>query len=138
MDIDISDLDKAAVIAALYNASRAQGLGFLAGNASGDMTVDQARVFIDDGQTYFEYLQGRVMKVDISGDALSAGEYDLDNGEGAAQVVIRALRESGDSSNIDIQRLHDHGTATAAAVLQGACDDEAMELAKKAAKPYVR
>lgn len=37
---------------------------------------------------YFDYLQGRVMKVDLAGDELDPRLYDRDNGEGAARRAI--------------------------------------------------
>lgn len=90
--IDIRGLDKAAVLAALYNNSRPQGMGFLHYNPV-PMTRDEAGTYIDGGQTYYDYLKGRVMKVDLSGDQLYPGLYDRDLGEGAAQRAIDTLRE---------------------------------------------
>lgn len=88
--IDLSGLDKAEVLAALYNASFVQGLGFM--NArSGEMTTEQARELLKD-QTYFDYLYGKVMKVDLSGDMLDVWGYDRDNGQGAAKRVVDSLR----------------------------------------------
>jgi hypothetical protein len=94
--ISIKGLDKAAVLAALYNASRVQGIGFLAARP-GDMTIDQARVELVSsssihGFMYFDYLHGRVMKVDLSKDEFDEGLYDRDLGKGAAW---RALRRVG-------------------------------------------
>jgi hypothetical protein len=43
------------------------------------------------GTRYFDYLQGRVMKVSLEGDELDARLYDRDNGEGAAAEAISAL-----------------------------------------------
>lgn len=113
MDIDISGLDRAAVLAALFNGARAQGLGFLA-HQEGDMTVEQAQAILDTGTTYFDYLQGRVMKVDLSGDSFDPWGYDRDNGEGAAFSVIRSLRQTGSASNVETTHLHQHGMAAAA------------------------
>ena len=91
-DIDISGLDKAEVLAALYNASCPQGLGFL--NASpGDMSVEQARELLKQGD-YFDYLHGRVMKVCLRGDLLDPCLYDRDLGQGAAARAIAHLKKS--------------------------------------------
>ena len=88
--IDLSGLDKADVLAALYNASRAQGMGFLHYEPK-LMTPDQAReLLLSD--TYFDYLKGRVMKIDLSKDTLHPGLYDRDNGKGAAARAIDPLR----------------------------------------------
>lgn len=105
--IDIAGLDKAEVLCALYNASRQQGMGFLHPDGAKSMNVEQAREVIlkgDDhaemmkaiganrGELYFDYLHGRVMKVDIAGDELDGRLFDRDNGEGAAARTVAALR----------------------------------------------
>jgi hypothetical protein len=88
-DIDISKLDKAAVLAALYNASRPLGMGFFHATSS-DMTRDEAAEILRD-QANFYYLKGRVMNVDLTGDTLRTRLYDSDNGEGAAAAAIAHL-----------------------------------------------
>ena len=92
--IDISTLDRAAVLAALYNASKPQGMGFLHATP-GDMTSDEAQELLKD-QHYFDYLKGRVMKVDLgrnSDDGFNPRLYDRDNGAGAASRALSALLE---------------------------------------------
>ena len=86
MKIDISKKDKAEVLAALYNASHPLGLGFLQYDPT-PMTVEEARKLLSE-TTYFDYLKGRVMKVDLSGEELETWLYDRDNGEGAAAKVL--------------------------------------------------
>lgn len=91
--ISIKGLDKAAVLAELYNSSRVQGLGCL--NAKpGRMSVREARLLIDDGFYFFDYLYGKVMKVDISGDEFDERLYDRDIGDGAAFKAIARVREA--------------------------------------------
>ncbi len=137
MNIDISDLDRAAVLAALFNGARAQGLGFLA-HQDGDMTVEQAQAILDTGTTYFDYLQGRVMKVDLSGDSFDPWGYDRDNGEGAAQSVIRSLRQTGSASNVETAHLHQHGMAAATDELRKHYgDDLANELVGGIPRPVI-
>lgn len=98
--IAISKLDKAAVLAALYNNARVQGLGYLK-SRPGDMTVEQARQELQRGDDHhntnlcFDYLHGRVLKVDLSGDAFDPCLYDRDNGDGAAQRAVASIAESG-------------------------------------------
>ncbi len=87
--IDISKLDKAAVLAALYNASRPFGTGFLH-PASTDMTRDEAAEILRE-QADFYYLKGRAMNIDLTGDTLRTELYDRDNGEGAAAAAIAHL-----------------------------------------------
>lgn len=85
--IEIKGLDKAAVLAALYNASRAQGMGVIHYDPN-PMTIEEARDLLSTGQTYFDYYKGRVLKVDLSGDTLDAWLYDRDLGQGAAEIAI--------------------------------------------------
>ena len=92
-DIDITGLDKADVLAALHNRARVQGVGVIHATPE-DMTREVALAILDkrDGNLYFDYLKGRVMKVDISRDSFNPGLYDRDNGPGAASAVIEKLR----------------------------------------------
>jgi hypothetical protein len=90
-EIDISKLDKAEVLAALYNNSRPLGLGMLHFYPA-DMTKDEAgKLLAEDTYGYFDYLKGRVMKVDLTGQTLNPRMYDRDNGEGAAKRAIAHL-----------------------------------------------
>jgi len=88
--IDISKLDKAAVLAALYNHSQPLGLGFLHATPE-DMSNSEARQLLDGGQEYFDYLKGRVMKIDLKDDELHTDLYNRDNGDGAAESALLAL-----------------------------------------------
>ena len=87
--IDLKGLNKAVVLAALYNASKPQGMGFMHYDPT-PMTVEQAEELLNQG-TYFDYLMGRVMKIDLGSDTLDTWGYDRDNGEGAAQRAIASL-----------------------------------------------
>jgi hypothetical protein len=114
--ININGLPKEKVLAALYNASKQQGVGFL--QAAGAKTITEAEAaeeiqHVKDNyarinaevaernpdakpqpvRLYFDYLRGRVMKVDITGDELDPWGFDRDNGEGAAERALRALLE---------------------------------------------
>lgn len=80
---------KAAVLAALYNNSKVQGMGFLQAQP-GEMSEQAAEDLLKD-QTYFDYLHGKVMKVDLSTDELNPRLYDRDNGEGAALRAVQHL-----------------------------------------------
>ncbi|MDD4476620.1 MAG: hypothetical protein PHY40_00480 [Patescibacteria group bacterium] len=83
-------MNKAKVLAALYNNSKPQGMGFLHFDAQ-PMTEEEAQALLDSGQTYFDYLKGRVMKIDLSGDELETWLYNRDNGENAAETVLENL-----------------------------------------------
>jgi len=91
--IDISKLDKAEVLAALYNNSRRQGMGFLNARGREPLTKEQAAELLKE-TTYFDYLAGRVMKVELKGDTLDPWLYDRDNGAGAAARALEPLMES--------------------------------------------
>jgi hypothetical protein len=115
-EINITGLNKAAVLAALYNASRPQGMGFLQYTPE-PMTIEQAEALLDSGQTYFDYLQGRVMKVDLSNDdSFNDRLYDRDNGEGAAAIAIASLRATENPDNKIVQAIHREGRADAATI----------------------
>lgn len=89
--VNIKGLNKAEVLAALYNNSKPLGLGFLHFDEK-DMTVAEAEELLKQ-TTYFDYLKGRVMKVDLSSDdGFDEWLYDRDNGNGSAQRVIEKLR----------------------------------------------
>jgi len=91
--VDISGLDPAAVLAALYNASQQQGLGFLNPRGQQPMTVeDAAAALAVTPHRYFDYLHGRVMKVELTGVQIDVRLYDRDNGEGAGAAAIARLR----------------------------------------------
>ena len=87
--IDISKLDKADVLCALYNNSKPLGLGIIHFTPE-DMEKSEAEILVNK-YTYFDYLKGRIMKVDITGDELDPRLYDRDNGEGATQRAIDTI-----------------------------------------------
>ena len=114
--IDISDLDKSSVLAALYNASKPQGMGFIDYDST-PMTKEEAEKILR-GQTDFDYLKGRVMKVNLSGDSFNPSGFDRDNGEGVAQEAISQLRETGDENSDLIQVRHEDGTSMSARLVR--------------------
>lgn len=91
MAIDISKKDKAEVLAALYNASKPLGLGYLHFDPR-PMSKEEARQLLAE-TTYFDYLKGRVMKVRLDGTTLDERLYDRDNGPGAAERAIAQLAD---------------------------------------------
>ena len=92
--VDIKGLDKAEVLAALYNHSKPQGLGFLQFDPK-PMSIDEAEEILKQ-TTDFDYLKGRVMKINLSSDdGFEEWLYNRDNGDGAAQRVINELRKRG-------------------------------------------
>lgn len=93
--MDIAGLDKAEVLAALYNRARQQGIGILILRGRRAMTVDEARQELDKNPNgYFDYLHGRVLKIELNGNELNTFLYNRDNGPNAAESCIHTLRYS--------------------------------------------
>ena len=91
--IDIKNLNKAEVLKALYDNSHVQGMGWMQTVPEGVVTISHCEKILEQ-QTYIDYLYGRVIKVDLSGDAFDERLYDLDcGGEGAAWCAIQNLRK---------------------------------------------
>lgn len=84
--VDISNKDKAEVLVSLYNNSHPQGNGFLHSTEE-PLTIKMAREFLSE-TTHFDYLAGRVMKVDLTTNIVYTGLYNQDNGDGAAERAI--------------------------------------------------
>lgn len=121
--VSIVGLDRADVLAALYNAARPQGMGFMHYDQK-PMTTGEADAMLKSGQSYFDYVSGRIMKVDLSSDKeVNVALYDRDNGVGAGQKTIDSLRGDGINSP-DIQKQHVHGRSEAAADTRNVIDDE--------------
>lgn len=113
MTISIQGLDKAAVLAALYNRAQPQGMmGFLHYNPK-PMTAAEAQALLAQ-TTYFDYVKGRVMKVNLAKDEFDPSLYDRDNGRGAAQEVIDTLRASGNTNDPTIAKAHSANAAAQA------------------------
>jgi hypothetical protein len=89
--MNISKYNKAEILAALYNNSRPLGMGILHFDAK-PMTTEEAELILKETQ-YFDYLKGRVMKIDLSGDELATHLYNRDNGTNAAEEVISQLQQ---------------------------------------------
>ena len=58
------------------------------------MSYSKAQKIVAEGNLHFNYLEGRVMKINISGDEMDPRCYDRDNGQGAALKVVTALRQN--------------------------------------------
>lgn len=104
--IDIKGLEKGAVLKALFDASKQQGMGLYDRSGAEPIRLEDATEIVQartrtqrNAQTLsqettcqFDYLRGRVLKVDIGGDAFDPRLYDRDNGSGAAFRAIDELR----------------------------------------------
>ena len=93
--IDIKGLDKAKVLQAkvlqaLHGASRSQGMSVL--HDRGAISYERAAELVAI-YTNFDYVEGRVIKCDITGDEFEEWLFDRDNGVGAAESAIAGIRE---------------------------------------------
>ena len=95
--VNIKGLDKARVLKSLYDHSHIQGSGFLQAVPDGVVTVEHCAMLLGS-QTYFDYLHGRVLKVELSGDEFDERLYDRDCGEGAAQRAVDSVRDEKEGS----------------------------------------
>lgn len=96
------------MLKALYDSSHVQGMGFLQAVPAGTVTVDHCRELLKQS-TYFDYLYGRVLKVDLSGDKFDERLYERDNGFGSAGRAMTPLwnrleKESGPLSILAAKR----------------------------------
>lgn len=91
--VSIKGLTQAAVLAALWNNSRSPGIAAFMQNRQTEMTEADAAKLLET-QSYFDYLNGRVLKVRLNKGAteFEPALYDRDNGKGAAQSVVDTLR----------------------------------------------
>lgn len=92
--MDISKFDKADVLATLYNSAKPLGLGMLHYTPQ-PMMREEAQLMLDAGQTYFDYVKGRVMKIDLSVNELRTALYNRDNGADAAEIALSCLNTGG-------------------------------------------
>lgn len=88
--IDITGLDRAKIIQALYSGAKAQGMSFIH-YENKPLDYNEAESLIDRS---IDYLKGRVMKVKISSQSNEFDErlFDRDNGQGCANTLINDLR----------------------------------------------
>ena len=103
--ISIAGLEKWQVLKALYDNAQPLGMGFLQASQA-ELSEQDAKHICGDGgdpepgqslarrrALSFDYVGGRPLKVDLSGDEFDPWLYDRDQGTGAAARAIAALRE---------------------------------------------
>lgn len=88
--ICIKGLPKDMLLMTLFNHSHQQGMGCLDPLGGHPMTIATAAsdVAKSSPHLYFDYVHGRVLKVDLSGDYLDDRLYDRDNYQGATRDAI--------------------------------------------------
>ncbi len=87
--IDIKGMDKVEVFRKLYNKARTQGMGQFQWQP-GDVDYEKAKQLFESHSPnyYFDYVLGRVMKVNLKNDEFDPCLYDRDNGQGAAYSAL--------------------------------------------------
>ncbi len=91
--MNIAGLDKAAVLAALYAVAKPRIEDHPA-YTPGPMNAGQAaQALAEKPLQYFDFVGGRFMKIDIHLETVDTFLFNRDNGEGAAEKAIAALRK---------------------------------------------
>jgi hypothetical protein len=91
--MDIKGIDKAKLTKALYDNAGSGGGMAKYKFVTGDMQLDDAAKLFAQFKGNFDYINGRAIKVRISGDELERAHlYDRDHGAGACAAIIAHLR----------------------------------------------
>ena len=85
--LTIKEGKKAETLLVLYNNAKKQGLGLL-NYKSSELTIDNTKKLLCD-ETYFDYLNGKVLKIDLETNELDPTLYDRDNGNGLCERVLK-------------------------------------------------
>jgi len=88
--ISFANKNKAEVLKALWENSKAQGMSFRHLPESGEITLVQCSAALAVS-SYVDYFSGKVIKVDFSSEAFDPRSYDRDNGDGAATKVLQGM-----------------------------------------------
>jgi len=92
MKIDIAGMSKAEALCRLWNGepnSTHHGRFTTALQLlQKPMSIEAAERWVSEGSLYFDYVEGRALKVDLSGDVLDARLYDRDRSPGAASRAL--------------------------------------------------
>jgi hypothetical protein len=94
--LDISGLDKATLLAALWNNATAPPAWFKhSGPTPSFLSKTEAAQILATMGYDFDYLKGRILKLNLSADEFHFWLYDRDNGSGMAKRVVDNLRAGG-------------------------------------------
>jgi hypothetical protein len=101
----IDGLKKSEVLQVLYNnASRAIGFGNDAGQYNMN-SFEAEEEFESRPSGYFDYVRGRVLKVNLSGNVVDTFSYNGRNGFGKAERLIADLRAFKAAEAIEENRI---------------------------------
>ena len=135
--VDIKGLDKARVLKSLYDHSHVKGMGVMQAVPTGFVTVETCAKLLE-AQTYFDYLYGRVIKVELSGDEFDERLYDRDCGDGAAQRAVDSVRaepEDGESAEESAEENPNTKKVREQAKLCGEAEKKIIEIIKELPHP---
>lgn len=88
-DINISDLPKKELFQALFERASSITRGFDYYNPSQKLSEEEIQYYI---KYYTEFVTGRKMRIDVSGNTVNTELYNMDNGANTAEKVIQRLR----------------------------------------------
>ncbi|KAL4912091.1 hypothetical protein BDW62DRAFT_206810 [Aspergillus aurantiobrunneus] len=89
----IGDLDTYELLHALWEASPPAIFYEASFIPPPEWDEEKARCQIEKGDGHFDYVQGRVIKLNLSGLEVNPSGYDRDNGQGAVAKVVQGLRD---------------------------------------------
>lgn len=103
-ELDITGIDRAELLAALFNGTSPLGMGAFRPSAHEPMTVEQAREVVQAyggaKNLHFDYVRGRSIKVWFLGNTLSRVDlYDRDAGIGKCSEIVQQLREKAQAGS---------------------------------------
>ena len=91
--VSIAGLDKADILRVLFNHAKPVGRGYLHCQDQ-DMTKEKAAELVEAFR-YFDYVEGRPLKIDLRADELRVDLYDRNQGgAGTAERLIDGLRQT--------------------------------------------
>jgi len=102
--ICFDDLEKANVLAALYNAAK-PAFKQMSSYDPSPMTYKEAKQ-LTFSHSHFSHIKGRILLIIFIENSFNPKLYDKNNGEGAALKVIESLRKTNDPNNNTIRLLH--------------------------------
>ncbi|KAL6232430.1 hypothetical protein BDW75DRAFT_242958 [Aspergillus navahoensis] len=88
----IGDLNKEDLIAALWSRSKPAAFFAMSGLPAPPFNKEDALRQAEQLNWCFDYLQGRVIKSDLSGEEADPWGYDRDNGAGAFREAVEGVR----------------------------------------------
>jgi len=90
MQVDISGIDKKMLLQSLYEYAKPLGMGIYHYTPNDTLPNQEMESILARG--HIDYLHGRAMKINISGNSVNTFSYNRNHGENAAEKIIATLR----------------------------------------------